>query len=442
MKTFGLRGWCIKHVPAHCEYFAAQGDMPAAALQLMDQYAYDHGESYDSYLATEDDRAYFWSPQRRGVVGFVRRGRTLNILGGLLAPPQHQGELLAVLMQFAELNRLTINFLMVPPPQAKVFRRHGFHISKCGEELFVRLQRETWQGKHYQWLRRQENAGVRKELRVEEIDPAADPHRYQREIVPQLNEINEQHLAGTLHGRELVFYEGRFTPQELRRRRLFVTWQGDQAVAFVVCNPAMSGDMWAIEIYRRRADAPQGVIPFSMLQIMRQMKDEGVLYASLSSVPFLRCGPPVKNDDLRFQGGCQIFWHGMNWLFDVRGIYHFKSRFRPAYREMSVATYPRSSFRSLFAMVLVWELHRVSPLRLARHVAQYWRARHSRAQLAQPEPRPERKVRELKRVTFPTDSPAVIGPTMPNEQVAAAPMSRRHPPIAPMTADAYEMSEA
>ena len=265
----------------------------------------------------------------------------------------------------------------------------------------MRLDRVNWQGKPYEWLRRQENYCIRQQLRFEEIDPASDPGHYRDHIVPELEEVNRQHLAGTLHGRELVFFEGRFDPWALRRRRLFVTRNAGQIVAFLVCNPALAGDMWAVEMYRRRADAPRGVIPYSILQVMRQLKDEGAQFGSLSSVPYLRCGPPIKNDDLRFQGGCQFLWYGMNWLFDIQGIYHFKSRFRPDSRELYMATYPRMTFASMFSLLFCWELLKVSPLRLARHLVCYWQSRKQRLGLASPGPFPERKILKLRRPTCP-----------------------------------------
>jgi phosphatidylglycerol lysyltransferase len=384
-------------IPRGCEHFTSQSAMPADAMATLERYAYEHGESYDSYLATEDDRQYFWSPGRRGAIGFVRWRRTLNILGGLLAPPKHVEELLTEFLEFARLNGLTVNFINIGRDQAKLFRRHGFIINKCGEELIVRLDRVNWQGKPFEWLRRQENYCVRQHLRVEEIDPASDPEYYREHIVPGLEEVNREHVAETVHGRELVFFEGRFNPWSLHRRRLFVTTDAGRIVAFVVCNPALAGDMWAIEMYRRRADAPRGVIPYSMLQVLRQLKDEGVPYGSLSSVPFIRCGPPIRSDDLRFQGACQFFWWGMNWLFDVRGIYHFKTRFRPDSRELYMATYPRMTLESMFSLLFSWELLRISPLKLARHVVEYWLSRPQRAALANPAPFAERKILKLRR---------------------------------------------
>jgi phosphatidylglycerol lysyltransferase len=420
-------------VPTGCEYFASQSAMPPEAIAQLENYAFSYGETYDAYLATEDDRQYFWSPGRTGVIGFVRWHHVLNVVGGLLSAPEHEEQLLKEFVEFVRLNRLTVNFFNLGRREEKIFRRQKFKINKCTEELIVRLDRVNWQGKAYEWLRRQENFCVRKDLRVREIDPRTDPESYRHQIVPQLEEVNREHLASTVHGRELVFLEGRFDPWSLRRRRLFVTSEAGRIIAFVVCNPALAGDLWAIEIYRRRAAAPRGVIPFTMLHVMRQLKDEGVPYASLSSVPFLRCGPPIKNDDLRFQGACQFFWHAMNWLFDVRGIYHFKSRFRPEYREMYLATYPRMSILSMFALGASWELFRISPLRLARHVVHYWRSRKKRQELATPEPRPERKIRNLIHPWYTVDRAVEASP----DAIADMVHSNKLPPAPEATAKSY-----
>lgn len=369
--------------------------MSADKVGLLEELAYTFGDTYDAYLAVENDRQYFWAPGRGGVIGFVHWKGVLNVLGGLLAPPDRREELLDRFVEFARINGLTANFFNVCRSQKKLFRSHGFKLNKCTEELIVRLDETNWQGKDYGWLRRQENACIRQQLRVEEID-RFDNQDFRERIVPMLEEVNQEHLAGTVHGRELVFFEGRFNTDSLNRRRLFATWQGGEIVAFVVCNPALAGDMWAVEIYRRKAEAPRGVIPFTILQILRQLKDEGVSYASLSSVPFLRCGPPYRNDDLRFEFVCGVFWDYMNWLFDSRGIYHFKSRFRPEYRDMFLATYPKMTVLSMFAMGASWGLFKVSPWRLARHAYRFWRNGRSRGSLAVPAPIERRKLQRPK----------------------------------------------
>jgi phosphatidylglycerol lysyltransferase len=162
------------------------------------------------------------------------------------------------------------------------------------------------------------------------------------------------------------YFVGRFTPLAMGHRRLFVARCGERAEAFVVLNPCLGGGTWAIEMYRRREDATRGVIPFAMLQIMRRLQEEGVALCSLSLIPTVRCGRAVKGDSWTGRGGFVLWWYGLNWLFDVRGIYHFKSRFRPEYREMYLVSSPKTSLLSLCGMCRTWGVWRVSPWRLVR----------------------------------------------------------------------------
>jgi phosphatidylglycerol lysyltransferase len=383
------------YTPPGCEYFCSRAAAPPDAAAALEQLAYEFGQTYDAYLATESDRRYFWSPGRRGVVGFrICRGHALAT-GGLLAPPEEQAELLDAFLEFTRRNRLRALFCSLGRDDLAPYRERGFGVNKCSEELMLRLDQTHWTGKPYEWVRRQENYCLRQDVALEEVE--ADPHdpEYRDQLAPQLAEISRQHVAQTLHARELEFFEGRFTPLELGRRRLFVAWQDARPVAFVVCNPALGGDLWAIEIYRRRPDAPRGVIPFAMLQIMRRLKAEGVSYVSLSSVPFLRCGPPFGGDSKSAQFACGFWWKRMNWLFDVRGLYHYKTRFRPAFRELYMAGYPRLTYRSMLAITDAWGVFRVHPWRLAKHAVQHWR-QAERKTLDEPPWRPERVIRALR----------------------------------------------
>ena len=97
---------------------------------------------------------------------------------------------------------------------------------------------------------------------------------------------------------------------------------------------------------------------------------------------------------------CGFWWRRMNWLFDVRGIYHYKSRFRPYYREMFLATHPKITCRSLIAAAATWKLFQFNPARLARHAWDIGRRGARRRTLSEPQPRPSRVIRELRPATI------------------------------------------
>jgi len=367
--------------------------MPLELKDRLRQCARKFGDTYASYLVTQSDREYFWSSGRRGVVGFRRLGRYVNVADGLLADPADREQLLAEFLAFTEQNRWVASFMNVPRNELKLFRRQGCQVTKCGEEALVQLDQTDWRGKDSQWLRRQENFCRRHGIEVFEVDPDTEDHVYQDEFVPQLEEISQEHISSTLHRKEMQFFVSHFSAHELTERRLFVARDGSRIIAFIVCNPGLDGDFWAVEVYRRRRDAVRGVIPCVIMHAMRAMKAEGVRYFSLSLVPFLRCNP-VVGDSRVFRFVVNSWWRYLNPIYDVQGIFHFKSRFRPDYREMYMAAKPGVSIRSMLAMTYIWKLFHFNPLRLLKRSMRRRRSAGN-SSLAVPARRSKRAIRQL-----------------------------------------------
>jgi lysylphosphatidylglycerol synthetase-like protein (DUF2156 family) len=72
-------------------------------------------------------------------------------------------------------------------------------------------------------------------------------------------------------------------------------------------------------------------------------------------------------------------------VYDLQGMYHFKSRFRPRFEGCYLAAYPKATFWMLRASLMVWGADRVNPFRLAARLIKQFFQRKRRATLAQPE---------------------------------------------------------
>jgi len=368
--------------------------MPAELKDRLRQVAIEFGDTYMSYLVTESDREYFWASDRCGVVGFRRLGRYVHIADGLLARPADREKLLVEFLDFTKQQSWIASFVNVPRNEIKMFRQQGCQVTKCGEEALVQLDRTDWQGKDAQWLRRQESFCRRQGVEVFEIAADLANLVYCEDMAPQLEEISRDHIASTLHRREMEFFVSHFNAKDLGDRRLFVACQESRVIAFIVCNPGLNRNFWAVEVYRRRPDAVRGVIPCVIMHAMRTMQAEGVLYFSLSLVPFLRC-TPVVGDSREFRFVANSWWRYLNAIYDIRGLFHFKSRFRPDYREMYLAVSPRVTVRSLLVLAYVWKLFHFSPLRLLKRSLTRMRFSRERS-LAVPARRSQRAIRQLR----------------------------------------------
>jgi len=377
------------------EHYRSQTEMPAELVDRLRQYAREFGDTYASFLSTESGREYFWATGHYGVVAFRRLGRYVNVADGLLTAPADRERLLAEFIAFAEQNHWVTSFMNVPRNEINIFRQQGCQVTKCGEEALVQLDRTDWKGKDASWLRRQENYCKRQGVVVSEVVPnMADP-AYRDEVVPQLEAISADHIASTLHRREMKFFVSSFSAIKLSGHRLFVAREGSRITAFIVCNPGLDGEFWAVEVYRRRPDAVRGVIPALIMHAMRTMKAEGVIYFSLCLSPFLRC-TPIVGDSRVYRFVANFWWRHLNPIYDVQGIFHFKSRFRPDYREMYLAVHPGVTIRSLLVIAFIWKLFHFNPLRLLMFSLRNWRGGKDRS-LAMPERRSKRVIRQLRR---------------------------------------------
>ena len=359
----------------------ASGDManPTDA-ERVEHLAYRFGQAYDSYLVVESDRRYFWSRDRTGVVGYAERGKYVHVVGGLLAAPEARADLLAQFLRFLDERRgKSVIFYNLVTDDLPLFG-NGFEITKCGEEPIVDLASATWRGGQYEWLRRQERYCLRQGLECIEVSPR-DGYGG---LADDLRALAREHAENTTHGREMTYFVSRFDLDRLGRRRLFVARGNGRLEGFVVCNPCLGGRMWAIETYRRRADAVRGVTPFIMMHAMRKMKSEGVERVSLSLVPGLRAEQGYEGDSVLFRWGQVLWLRSLNWIYDMRGIYHYKSRFRPDFRPMYIAARPRLTVLAIKSLFDTWGMFEMTPRKLFANVGAKLRKWGARKTMASP----------------------------------------------------------
>ena len=187
--------------------------------QLEDR-AFCFGRTYDSYLAVEPGRQQFWSRDRSGVVSFVRVGRYLQIGGGLLAAPEDKPALLAELLAWARERRLFVSFYNLLEDDLPLLRKHGFQVTKWGEEAVIDLADCTWQGKAFEWVRRQSNYCQRKGLVISEYHGDLLSAEEDEQLLAEMREVATEPLKARPQHADVRFVEGAFDPENLGRKTL------------------------------------------------------------------------------------------------------------------------------------------------------------------------------------------------------------------------------
>jgi phosphatidylglycerol lysyltransferase len=351
---------------------------------LLEQFAFEFGRSYDSYLVTEPGRQCFWSTGRCGVVVYVQVGRSLHVGGGLLAPEEHKENLLAEFVRFANQQRRTIAFYNIADDDLPLFTQLGFQVTKWGEDALVQLRSRNWSGKSFEWVRRQSSFCLRHGLCWSECIPRRMAATQWNALVAELRDISAARLATKPQVSEIGFLDGRFDPQRLGRRRLFIARSLHRVEGFLVANPCLNGKQWALETYRHRPDAVRGTIAFLMHQTMHQLQHEGVDIASLCLVPGLRCSEPRPGDSRIIRWGLKISQH-LNVIFDHAGLYHFKSRFRPQFENRYVCSFPKATLGSFCAFMRLSGVLDLSLGKLFFGFCSHLKKSARRATLARPE---------------------------------------------------------
>jgi len=354
--------------------------MDAVSIARLEAMAYCFGRSYDSYLVMDLDRTYFWVSGYRAVLGFVLKGSCAVVIGGLIGPDEAREALLTEFMDHCRRLGWTACFGLVPEHDLALFDRYGFQSTKIGEDAIIDLRQCTWQGKDYEWVRRQTNYCQRHGMVCQEIDdPIATT-----DSMSELAEISKQFLDGTPHGHTMRYFVSQFNPDRLYRRRVFVAIAEGGAgriEGFIVCTPYRDGAAWAIEMYRSRQDAVRGTVPFLMHQAMQTFKDEGVEQVSLCLMPSVGCAQRRPGDSGLIHTYIKITHRYFNFILDTRGIYHFKTRFRPHCENRYCCIWPKASLRPLHAILSIWGTLKFSPWRAIGRGLRRLRIRRQRSTL-------------------------------------------------------------
>jgi phosphatidylglycerol lysyltransferase len=362
------------------------GPVTTHSQVLLEDLAFRYGRSYESYLVTEPDRECFWLPHGHGAVAFLRRGRYLHVGGGLLAAESDRRALLESFVDWARQCNLRILFYNLAPDELPLFRQMGFQATKWGEEPTLDLANLTWGGRQFEWVRRQTNYALRNGLEFSECRPESLRTDEWERVAREVDAVATGTIAERPQVGDIGFLNGRFDASCLGRRRLFLARNArvGRIDGFLLCNPCRGGAEWALELYRDRPDAVRGTIPFLMHQALQQFQREGIKRASLCLVPAMRCEQPLAGDSPLIRRAMTMS-RNFGFIFDVAGLYHFKSRFRPHFEDRFVCAHPVVTFGAARSFIRVCGALRLDPVKLVRRLWRQFTHARARATLAAPQ---------------------------------------------------------
>ncbi|MEZ6130442.1 MAG: DUF2156 domain-containing protein [Planctomycetaceae bacterium] len=357
-------------------------------FEKLEQLARTYGSSYDSYIATDTTgKEYFWASDGEGVLCTVPVGRYTFVYGGILTSEDRRSALVAEFLDDCQRRRRTASFFNAGANDVALLETFGFRATKFGEEPIVELDKCSWRGKDYEWVRRQTNFCLRNHLTFEEVNRNQLTTAEWHDLMDELDVISSHFLEEKPHASRLRNVVSRFCRTLIFGQRLFIARnsQKQRIEAFVMCNPCLNGTMWAIESYRKRRDAVRGVIPFLMHQCMTVFQEEGAESVTLSMLPLIRCDQPRPGDSWVLRRMVTLGHRRLGAIYDSAGLYHFKTRFRPhRFEDRYICVRPRVTAGLLWAGMQSWGFHRFSMTTTVKKCVQQLVRRTERKSLANP----------------------------------------------------------
>ena len=303
-----------------------------------------------------------------GFAGWVRGGRTGFVLGG----PVGGGAAAVIAAVGADCAAAGVSplWLNVTADELPTFRAAGFGPTKTAEECVVRHPDRPpgeWPGGRFRSVRRAVIRSRRAGVTVREEPAGAN--------ADELLALAERHAAAKPQ-RGLPWWLDPPPPCEPRDpRRLWVARCGGTSVAAVTAHPlgvreADGSRRWTLATFHRDPLAPPGTATAAVAAVIDALAAEGVAAVSLGPAPALRCGMKTAADRPVVRRAAALWFQAGNGLFDARGLWHFKSRFRPDLEPLFACGTPTVSVRQAAGFVLASGVLRADPRAV---VWQAWR---------------------------------------------------------------------
>jgi phosphatidylglycerol lysyltransferase len=305
-----------------------------------------HGASSVASFALAPDTDYFFSRSGRAVIAYRFESDTLLVIGDPIGPPDEIPSILRDFERFTDDRDWTFAFFQSLPEFQALYRSIGWRAIHIGEEPVLEVGEFTLEGSAMGDVRRSfvklQKAGLEaKHHRPDErpFDAAHNPDG----LVSQLSAISADWLRAH-PGEERGFCMGRFDVHRLRETWLVVAWDPAKrrAEGFLTWIPIPSRKGWALDLMRRRHDAPAGVMEFLVAASAEEARRRGdaLLSLSLSALARSEASGAAESDEPAAVGRARaLLIKHLARFYPFEGLFRWKAKFQPAF-EPRYLVYP------------------------------------------------------------------------------------------------------
>jgi phosphatidylglycerol lysyltransferase len=298
-----------------------------------------HGDSSIGAFALEPETDYFFSSTGRAVIAYRFQSNVLLGLGDPIGPDEEIPPLLAAFETYCAEHDWGFAFFQSRPERLSAYRERGWRAVHIGVDPVIRVDRFTLEGSAMGDVRRSRNrleaAGIRTRMFRPDMG-AFDPAR-EHALREQIAAVSAEWLRSR-RGAEKGFAMGRFDAHRLTDSWLAVAEDPtrNRVIAFVTWEPIWARRGWALDLMRRRDDAPAGVIESLIVACAETARERGdqILSLSLSALAKTEADATDAGDRAR-----TFLMEHLRRFYDFEGLFRWKSKFAPEF-EPRYLVYP------------------------------------------------------------------------------------------------------
>jgi phosphatidylglycerol lysyltransferase len=288
-----------------------------------------HGDSSIGAFALEPETDYFFSSTGRAVIAYRFQSNVLLVLGDPIGPEEEIPPLLRNFETYCTEHDWGFAFFQSRPERLAPYRDRGWRAVHIGVDPMIRVDRFSLEGSAMGDVRRSRNRLETAGVRVLSFRPDANPFdsTHEHALRDELTAVSAEWLKSR-RGAEKGFAMGRFDAHRLRDSWIAIAEDPARrrVLAFITWEPIWSRRGWALDLMRRRDDAPAGVIEFLIVACAEAAKEHGdqMLSLSLSALAKTESDPSDPGDRTR-----AFLMEHLRRFYDFEGLFRWKSKFSP-----------------------------------------------------------------------------------------------------------------
>jgi len=280
-------------------------------------------------LALLGDKTLMFSESGDAMLMYAIEGRSWIAMGDPVGPERERSELAWRFRERCDEHDGWPVFYEVSRESLPLCIDLGLTLMKIGEEARVPLGKfsidEASRGLRRTW-KKLDSEGVAVEI--------APPEEVVR-LMPELRAISDEWLGGK-NTREKRFSLGFFDERYLSGQHVAVVSSGGEPVAFANLWLGAGKHEASVDLMRHRDRAPQGVMDFLFLSLMKWCHDEGYEWFNLGMAPLAG----LEGRELApawHRVGTLAYRHG-EYFYNFQGLRAYKEKFDPVWEPMYLAT--------------------------------------------------------------------------------------------------------